>query len=127
MQTVYFHRSKIPFTVTEWNKIKSYANFLSRQHGEEIEDRSEGMDEVHLRTRSEDKEQMAESFYLFQAIYYTGEDEERGYNFNFTKTYSIEPFESTILSILRYARYIAPWVLLEVSADSYPGSEEVIL
>ena len=122
MQTVYFNRSKIPFSVSEWDKIKSYASFLSRQHGAEIEDRSEGVDEVHLLARSDDRERWTESFCLYQAINYTEDDEERGFDFNFVKTYSVEPFESSIISILKYARYIAPWVILEISSDS----EEVI-
>ena len=121
MQTIYCDRSEIPFSVSEWDKIKSFANFQHRQHGAEIEDRSNGLDEIHLVSRSDDCEHWTESFCLYQAIEYTEDDREKQYSFSFTKTYSIEPFESTIIEILKYARYIAPWVILKIESD-----EEVI-
>ena len=120
-QTIYFNRSKIPFSVFEWEKIKSYANYLARENGAEIEDRSDGLDEIHLLARSDDREHWTESFCLFQAINYDEDDEERGYDFNFVKTYSVEPFESVIISILKYSQHIAPWVILEISSDSVEG------
>jgi len=117
-QTIYFNRSKIPFSIFEWDKIKSYANYLARENGAEVEDRSCEYDEIHLLARSEDTEIFTENFYLFQAINYDIDDEKRGYNFNFVKTYHVQPFESTIVDILKYARYVAPWVVLSVSSDS---------
>ena len=121
-QTIYFNRSKIPFSVSEWDKIKSYANYLARENGAEIEDRSEGLDEIHLLARSDDLEHWTtESFCLFQAINYDNNDEDRGYNFNFVKTYHVQPFESVIISILKFSQHIAPWVIMETSSDSVEG------
>jgi len=120
-QTIYFNRSKIPFSVSEWDKIKSYASYLARENGAKVEDRSCEYDEIHLTARSDDLEHWTESFCLFQAIEYDENDDARGYSFNFVKTYSVEPFESTIISILKYSQHIAPWVLTEISSDSVEG------
>ena len=127
MQTVYYRTSSIAFSNQEWSKIKSYASWLVQVHGADIEDRSDYNayilnDEIHLIAREPQK---TESFVLYQnGFVFSESDTERGYSFSFCKTYGIQPFETAILEILSYAKFVAPHVLLRFSADNLGEVEE---
>lgn len=127
MQTVYFRTSPIRFSNAEWSKIQTFANWKAQVHGEHIENRSHydnyiANDEIHLIAREPQK---TESFVLYQnGFVFSESDTERGYSFSFCKTYGIQPFETAILEILSYAKFIAPHVILKISADNVGVIEE---